>query len=421
VIRLKVRRLRKSILITLLAVSLISLIHVIYAGGDDKLYLTDGISVLGYICTKSWMSGKNIPQGMSAHLELLLQGVGNGLFTVIYPDSIHCGMRNPPYFLVGLVNTCVTIATIYLAKPFFCYHAVKIISPFALAYQSYSTFVASKEAVLTMLAVIYVISYIRILQWSIESSSRSKFQQRKTTSHSGKLLVLSFINIVSVLCLAYARPTYILLIIPSILCSINHLPLDKREKKLIPLIISFCSLLLLVAPFATSIIPLETVIGEKDSAQSAITSVYLSRQDAASNATSSYLNDALSVNGTISKILSTVFAYRHVLLALSSTPFNPVAFIAYLGCKLAVAVSILLVYRDMGYLFIIRVFQGFKGDNLRLQLQILYPLLARISMLSAVFIYPFPHERYMLPFALASVMLGGYSSYFVRLLRSGHV
>jgi len=388
----------------LFLVIIFSLSNLLYSLDDKQLYLSDGLSVLDYICTGSLFSGKQLPVNLTGQFSMFLQGVGNAIFGLVYPSILHCDTQGPPFFAVGLVNFLLTLSTLRLLRPYLYINLLFLITPLALSYQCFSLFVASKEAFLVLLATSYSVTYLNIAVFYVPSL-RSYLPSQPIFNHS-RLTLCFFLNISSVFLMGYVRPTYALLLLPTFIFLFYPFIRNSHFTRLTNFILTGILLIILFVPFLLTFFPLDMIAGDANSTQYGMTSVYLSRYSTATaDSDISSLADAFTAPGIFKRLLSMAFSYRHVLLSLYVPPFNPGSFLAYLGTKLSVAFSIIFILVDLFlFLRVLCFFLFYRKPRFCFE-PLLITLIPRIIMLNSVLLYPFPHERYMLPFVIGTFIL----------------
>ena len=359
-----------------------SIFSILFAWGNKNYMLGDGLSVLGYICSDSWKYSRQTS-------NVITNFISNGIYSFIYPKWMHCGLE-PPHILLFLTNQIFIGFTLYLACRYIKNMLMRYIVLLSIIYSAYSSGVASKEAFLTFILILLSIQFIKSNNEN-ESFERSPNFKRKSRNR----FLFSFL-LVTILSLS--RLTYIILIpaIFYIFISNSKIKNNKLKRKVSLLLI----LIYLILPFLINIKFLSFIFGFGGDL-GLILNDYILRFQAYSSESSEqveFLKSNLAISGVFYKILVTIFGYRHILMSFMQKDL-PLS-LAHLSIKISVAFTTILSYFE--------IFKLLGNSNSRNKLSSQKNVNGAILIaanLACVFIYPYPHERYLLPGVIFSLVI----------------
>ena len=340
---------------------LYAIFSLIFSLGELKYILGDGVAVLKYICGKSWIIGRGEDAGFIAKMT------SNAIYQFFYPDFLHCD-SSPPFLSLLIINSIILIIIILLLNKFYQNNIYFFLASLSLFYGVYSLQVASKELILGLLFLFSIQNYFAI---------------KRTYLSMNKKSFLIFIGLFLQILLAFARPTYIILLIPYL-----TLIIDKKRFLQKDLLINYLTILVLLTPLIFNFIwqlnSLDFLTGDLK----LIMDDYLDRY-ARDNYVSSSLNleSIFTTSGYIKRILVYIFGYRHLLVLADNIPYNLALFASKISIMSTLIISIIFLVRPK---IITRNCSNMIAER----------KLWIASSLISVFIYPFPHDRYFLPLIL---------------------
>ena len=352
---------------------------VIFSWGNKEYMLGDGLNVLRYVCVSSWKTSKSTD-------NYFIKFISSGIYSFIYPGWMHCGYE-PPYILIFLLNQILIFLTVWLSCKFIKNRFFRVILLFSLIYSSYSSSVASKETIISFLLTLLSILFIKKIQNPL-NNLRLKIRPNKYKFYNYYILLIPFI-------LFLTRPSYIVLFPIVILIIFNRSKIDQKFNRLLMLLTGFY----ILSPFLINSFVLRYLFNSIGD-YSLIISDYLLRANAYNDNYSDsfeYLVSSLKFFNILKKILGTAFGYRHLETLRGSFSLIDVS---HIFMKISVAASMVI-----SYFYIFKNFFFYKSNDIYKKYFINYNSLLLSANLAAVLIYPFPHDRYMLPGVIFSLIL----------------
>ena len=332
----------------------------IFSMGELKYILGDGVKVLDYICAKTWLLGRGEDAGFLAKMT------SNALYNYFYPGFLHCN-GSPPFLNLIIINSIILIIIILLLNKFYKNNIYFFLGSLSLFYGIYSLQVASKELILGLLFLFSIHNYFAIKRNNLSVNKKS---------------FLFLIGLFLLILNAFARPTYIILLIPYL-----TLIIDKKRFLKKDLFINYLTILVLLTPLIFNFIwklnGLDFLTGDLK----LIMDDYLERYTRDNYASTSLnIESIFTTSGYIKRILLNIFGYRHLILG-DNIPF----YIASIASKISIMSTLII-----SIIFLIRP----KVITINYSQMIAERKLWIASALISVFIYPFPHDRYFLPLIL---------------------
>jgi hypothetical protein len=364
-------RISPKVLISATILFCFSLFTYVYTYNIPEYLLADGLSVLNYICTDSWKTGRGIYSGIIAQLS------SNGIYTFIYPKILHCGGK-PTWIGVYMLNNIGLLVLLYSCrKSIVRSRVIAFVLLTSLLYATYSLQVASKELVLSLVILAYVrftLDFAIVLERHVHSAN----QKKKLIGYLVGLMLLASAA-------SLMRPSYILLFLaPIIIITVYNIKLAKVSH-IFPVII------LLLPSLINIFLPHLLGSAVTDGDQGLILEDYLGRYSREEIGSRASLTANFTPLSPFINLLHSAFGYRHIRL---SDDGNIPLFIAHIGTKISVAMYITTtLFLTLNNALRPNLYTNGKETTFVCNSRYLLSSCILIS----VMIYPFPHERYFLP------------------------
>lgn len=350
------------------------------AWGNQKYMLSDGLMVLRYVCYESWKTSR-------ATEISFIKFITSGIWSYIYPSWMHCGL-NPPHIFIFLLNQIFIFLNIWLSCKYIKNTYFRIILLFSLIYSSYSSGVASKEAFISLLLTTLSILLISVIEMP--------FKLNKLKNFFKKYNFLIFFILLNIFLLFITRPSYFILFPIIIYAYLYGYRINNISNKVLLLF----TVIYLISPFLINSFLIKFIFNFFGDYK-LILSDYLLRANQYSDANKDsydFLLNSLKFSNIFKKILLTAFGYRHIIQSLESSDL--LMGISHLLMKISIAFSMVL-----SYFYIIKNLLIQKSMNLLKSNFVNYHLMLLSANLAAVLIYPYPHDRYMLPGVIFSLII----------------